>query len=448
MVLKMSPKQGKHQKTQKSEQDAGSAQLHLTQTGTISAPQITHDKPKPPAVQAKPKEDDFSSYTTEKLISLAFDEHPKVRIKVVQELAKRPEDTTAVFGLLELCTDKDESVKNLAKYELANIEGDQNANTLEKLFLEKKVEDADINTVRAKLMPSIEKLFTKKDGKSHMETSIQKLFTNVAKNDGAQAGTGALLELPSVGEPAQTAHGNEMAESKEDAAPKKMFQASDSVLDKAFAENELEEKKRHAKPLPIQPEISKDVEERQIESISYPAEESASSAKNLPDSAVPADKADETGAAKSSDIYSKAVLIAKKPGITEKDLKNEEKKIMARLKQEVKDAFLQAREMLTVNRDKSVRDLKIGMQKINTVDMNVRSCDKVEINKGKKMTYVYRIEIEDKTGVCVMYVQENKGKGLEQGDTIKITNCNYEKNMLTGEDCLTLAPKSKLIISR
>ncbi|HQT44767.1 MAG TPA: hypothetical protein PLO51_02220, partial [Candidatus Micrarchaeota archaeon] len=116
--------------------------------------------------------------------------------------------------------------------------------------------------------------------------------------------------------------------------------------------------------------------------------------------------------------------------------------------EEVRDAFTQARDMLTINKDKQVRDLKPGMQKITTGDMEIRACEKVEIAKGKKKTFVYRLEAADKTGTCIIYLPEAKGKGLEAGDRIKATGCNFEKNALTGEDCLALGPRSKLMISR
>ncbi len=425
----MSPKQGK-QKSQK-QTDSGNAQAHLTQSGEIvSPPTAPRQQAQAPAKAQEhyvPGHEDYSQYSTEKLISLAFDEKPKIRMRVAQELAKRPEDSTAVFGLIELCTDKDEAVKETAKRELAKMEGDQNADTLEQLFLEKKVEDPDMNKVKAKLMPSIEKLFTKKDGKSHMETSIKKLFAGSASGQQPGAQGGALSGLPVVGEaarPAEQAGEKAEEEAGEDTGePEKMFQSGDSALDQAIAEHEQE----------AQPEVHQG-EAGMLEEIQAP-------------DAKP-DEEHAEAARHQIDIYSKAAAIAKRPGTTEKDLKNEEKRLMQKLKEEVKEAFTQAREMLAVNRDKAVRDLKPGMQKVNTAEMEIRACEKVEITKGKKKSYVYRMEISDKTGTGIMYVPEGKGKGLEPGDHVRATGCNYEKNALTGEDCLTLGPRSKLIIVR
>ncbi|MFA5106332.1 MAG: HEAT repeat domain-containing protein [Candidatus Micrarchaeia archaeon] len=429
----MSPKQGK-QKSQKQD-----SQAHLTQTGEVEIPP---QPVKPPQQEQAPKKqekpyvpghEDYSQFSTEKLISLAFDEKAKVRMRVAQELAKRPEDTTAVFGLIELCTDKDEAVKLTAKRELAKMEGDQNADTLEQLFLEKKAGDPDMNSVKAKLMPSIEKLFTKKEGKNHMETSITQLFTKEPRQEGA----GALSGLPMVGGPggAEPAARKSPEKEGEDRAeePKKMFSSGESVLDRAFAENEKEEAQRLAS---IESMHEEEEGEGGPEMQSNGAAESEE------------EQAGETVQAAQSDIYAKAVSIAKKPGTTEKDLKNEEKKLMAKLKQEVKEAFSNAREMLWSNKDKSMRDLKPGMQKINTAALTVKSCEKVEIPKGKKKAIVYRIEVEDKTGAGVLYAPENKGKGIEPGDLIRIAGCGFEKNPMTGEDCIMLAPRSKLIIER
>ncbi|MBM3229498.1 HEAT repeat domain-containing protein [Candidatus Parvarchaeota archaeon] len=389
--------------------------------------------------------DDFSSYSTEKLISLSFDENPKIRIRVVYELSKRSNDPTAVFGLIELCADKNESVKQTAKLELAKIEGDSEASKLEQLFLQKKDEDPNPESVRKKLMPSIEKLFSQK-GKSHMSGSIEKLFVDGKGTDSSSSAgkpQESLSGIPMISHSGQSQKPEPdeietIGEGVLQTKPQPGMHGHEKQETKAhFAGQEVSEDEAHIEPLEADKAAAKAEDEKKL------PQDSAKQVQATSGLEAPSQPDMKPGA-----IATTVLALAKKPGITEKDLKSEEKRLLQKINMEVRSAFAAAKQLLGANSPKRAGELKEGMEKIATEELDVSGIEKVEIKKGKKSTFVYRISLKDSTGQCIAYVQEAKGNGIEVGDRLKFSGCSFEKNQLTGEECLLLGPRSKLVIIR
>ncbi|VVB57125.1 HEAT repeats [uncultured archaeon] len=118
----------------------------------------------------------------DKLVSLTYDSNPEVRRSAARELAKI-DDPRAVFALLELGADKDPGVQDMARSSLDHFKGEEKETlvSLEKIFearQEGKPLPADMAETRQKLMPSLERLFSKnKAAREKLMPSIEKLFS-------------------------------------------------------------------------------------------------------------------------------------------------------------------------------------------------------------------------------------------------------------------------------
>lgn len=127
----------------------------------------------------------------EKLISLTFDESPSVRKEAAIKLGAI-DDPAAVFALLELSYDKEPEVSQIARKILEEKRNGETAETMSfaELFeagAEKPKKDAIVpSTKRKKLLDPIEKLFEKKLGKekgerikARMMPTIERIYDNV-----------------------------------------------------------------------------------------------------------------------------------------------------------------------------------------------------------------------------------------------------------------------------
>ncbi len=118
----------------------------------------------------------------DKLVSLTYDSNPDVRRQAARELSKI-DDPRAVFAMLELGADKDPSVQDVARSSLDNFKGEERETlvSLEKIFearQEGRPPPEDMAIAKQKLMPSLERLFSKnKAARDRLLPSIEKLFS-------------------------------------------------------------------------------------------------------------------------------------------------------------------------------------------------------------------------------------------------------------------------------
>lgn len=128
----------------------------------------------------------------DKLVSLTYDSNPDVRRRAALELSKI-DDPRAVFALLELGADKDSSIQELARSSLNNFKGEEKETlvSLEKIFearQEGRPPPEDMAAAKQKLMPSLERLFSKnKAVRDRMLPSIEKLFSWIPSNSSGMA---------------------------------------------------------------------------------------------------------------------------------------------------------------------------------------------------------------------------------------------------------------------
>ena len=176
-------------------------------TTAASNPGQAHLPPATPTVQ------DESAHI-DKLVSLTYDSNPDVRRRAALELSKI-DDPRAVFALLELGADKDPTVQDLARSSLNNFKGEEKETlvSLEKIFearQEGRPPTEDMAMAKQKLMPSLERLFSKnKAVRDRMLPSIEKLFSWIPAGPGASASSAsrpsASSEYSSAQNPSQSA---------------------------------------------------------------------------------------------------------------------------------------------------------------------------------------------------------------------------------------------------
>ncbi len=146
-----------------------------TKGGAGSAGGQSHLPPAPTPVMD-------ASARIDKLVSLTYDSSPDVRRQAALELS-RIDDPRAVFALLELGADKDPTVQELARTSLDHFKGEEKETlvSLEKIFearQEGKPPPEDMAVAKKKLMPSLEKLFSKnKAARDRLMPSLEKLFS-------------------------------------------------------------------------------------------------------------------------------------------------------------------------------------------------------------------------------------------------------------------------------
>ena len=120
-----------------------------------------------------------------KLVSLTFDEDPKIRIGAATSLSKS-DDPAAVFALMELSYDKDIEVKELAQKLLQEKKSsEQEVMSFAELFSSRQIQDdfgsAESLTTKEKVLYPITQLFEKKLGKERADAVKKKMMPTIEK---------------------------------------------------------------------------------------------------------------------------------------------------------------------------------------------------------------------------------------------------------------------------
>ncbi|MDE1798542.1 MAG: HEAT repeat domain-containing protein, partial [Candidatus Micrarchaeota archaeon] len=360
----------------------------------VTAPGQVHLAPAPPP-SSEPADENAR---IDKLVSLTYDSDPAVRQKAAVELSKI-DDPRAIFALLELSSDKDQGVQGLARAGLENFKEEKEAIVnLEKIFEArqegKPIPAEEAQATRSKLMPSIERLFTKhKDMRSKMMPSIEKLFSWMP-GTAPKAAPPAPAQMPADMPPG--AGGEEAASAEEAPAPARPASRAhplDAVERMASGSVDEAEAEVGVPPQLLNPDYIRRQRERALEgdeapagqpeyapapnrdSDSYPAararhraslspsDSQLENAANFPlpehlqnrpasptaaiPSLMPEEKSEEEINEEEAerlpksrlDYYKWAYALAVTPAITAKELKEEEDRLLKQIKGEIKLAF-------------------------------------------------------------------------------------------------------------
>ncbi|MCM8830611.1 MAG: HEAT repeat domain-containing protein [Candidatus Omnitrophica bacterium] len=362
----------------------------------------------------------------DKLVSLSFDENPATRKECAKKLGNFLSDPRAILALIDLSADKDEEVKQTAKKILENYHSpDKEAfSSLEKFF-EKLHENTfvpeEIEKQKSLMLPQVEKLFTSQIAKEKLLPSIEKLFSRKSKKLSDE-------ELPK-------------GKKKED-LPLSFFEQEQAKEQKEIATKQ-ETDLNFPLPDSIKEKISSPIFSiPKIESLEK--EEEFEEQEKLPSNFL--------------DFYKYAFILASTPGIKASDINKEKKHLISVIKHNISLAFkLAIKKAKQEGGIESLAGLKVGMNKISTLPLEVLDLADVYIPKGKKNLLFLRILLSDGKNSLALYLPKEKGAGIGKGDLITLKNVhvdfiiknpNATSSSEKGELCFLLSKNSQIIITR
>lgn len=381
--------------------------------------------------------------TLNKLVSLTFDESPKVRKEAAKSLGAL-DDPAALFALVELSYDKDVGVKKAAQdildqkkhsekevMSFAEIfssgkkrddsaQGGQAHDTKEKvlepiaMLFEKRLGKEKGDRVREKMMPAIERIYQKsvmpeseKSDESGRK-AMQEFLTSYleAVSDVGQIG-------PAAPEPA--AQGGENAGEKDGE-----FEVHEEFSD------ELEEIGTKEKRFEV---VGKEISE--IEAAEEIEQKQESVLGKLPDT-----------------VFKKAYEAMMLSDGDDDIMKREMERAMKNAKHDVKLAYVLARKKFKETDITHLTKVRNGMRNVNTEDLVVKEVENKEYDRTKKMKdVVTRMVVNDAEGdEGVVYLFDGRGSQVKPGMRIRVIKGYVKTFEFSGETALTISKKGNVYI--
>lgn len=374
----------------------------------------------------------------QKIISLTFDEDPKVRKEAALKLAESDEPA-ALFALLELSYDKDEEVKKTAR-EILSKKEPPNKDTISfaEIFSKGAEQDEQLPQLseeeekrKKKLLAPIEKEFDKlgkekgERVKKKLMPTIEKIYHKTAKSGKEVTQSGIQQLISSFVDVVSSISDNVFLEKKEDKREEK-----DIKEEKA---KEKEEKKETA--LEMVEEIGKDINESAI-------------GKEL-EEIVESDDFKEENKEYSGDksIFLRAYELMLASEGDEEVMKKESERLLKRLEEDVKLAFKLAKEKFKAQRITHLTDIKDGMRNIYTDILTVKSVTNSQYELKKKKEFYTRIIVTSEDGSeGVIYLFENRGLILKPGMKVKVEKGIAKFFKFANETAITVGKKGKFYI--
>lgn len=383
------------------------------------------EKGKPKARQAsltEPMEDRPDSL--DRMVAQAFDSDARVRLRVAHELGKT-DDPRAIFALIELSSDKDETVKAAAQRSLGQFkEEEQEAIvSLEKLFAERKEarKPDEMPQVQQRMMPTIEKLFSHYDPKKR-ESARRKLLPSLEKLFGIKS-------APPLS--ADPLHGVEKIGSSQAAA--------------AAADAPAAPEPEGAGAIPREnaanfPFGQKREEARAVKSDLLLIEDD--------------DREDASGEERreawgeelqaENKYYEHAYRIATTPGMGKAELKREQNRLVANFKKEVGIAFKMAEERAKEEGMASFSNLKPGMKNLSFAEMRIVGMG--DIGYGARKKSFAKVRLSDGKREIPLLVPHERAAGISPNDRLALKGVAVDFLVESSEVVLVAKNKSKVII--
>jgi hypothetical protein len=364
--------------------------------------------------------------STDKLVAQAFDSDPKVRLRVAQELG-RLDDPRAIFALIELSSDKDETVKEAAQRSLGQVKEEEKETivSLEKLFAERKEvkKPEEIPEMQQKMMPTIDKLFSHYDPKKRESArrkllpSLEKLFGIIHKPSTSQDPLSSVEKIshPSV--------------SSAPVAAQVIMREPEQIPKENAANFPFGQKKeeRVETPAPKSDLVEIEEEDREFASASESEEK----------------EIDEQEIGVPSKYYELAYKIATTPGMGKAELKREQNRLISNFKKEVGMAFKMAEERASEDGMASFANLKPGMKNLSFSEMNIVSITDV---MGAKKKHFSKILLSDGKKEVAVLVPPERSNGITTSDKLSLKFVAVDFLVETNEVVLVAKPKSKIIV--
>ncbi len=354
----------------------------------------------------------------DKAVAQAFDSDPKVRLRVAESLG-RIDDPRAIFALIELSSDKDESVKIAAQKSLGQFKEDEQEAivSLGKLFAERKEirKPEEMPQVQQKMMPSIEKLFSHYDPKKR-ESARRKLMPSLEKLFG-------IRPAPS----ADPLHGLEKMSSAslQPASPYEAQEQEERETPPQNASNFPFGQKKDPVP-PKSDLVEVGDEDREFASADEEKEIS------------------EEELSVENKYYALAYRIATTPGMGRAELKREQNRLVSNFKKDVGIAFKMAEERAKEEGMGSFTNLKPGMKNLSFAEMQITGMG--DVGFGAKKKPFAKIQLSDgKRGISLL-VPHERATGITMNDRLALKGVAVDFLVETSEVVLVAKNKTKIIV--
>ncbi|MEW6528309.1 MAG: HEAT repeat domain-containing protein [Candidatus Micrarchaeota archaeon] len=391
----------------------------------------------------------------QRIISLTFDENPEVRKQAALKLAENNEPA-AIFALLELSYDKNESVKDLAKNILSKIQPTKNDSiSFAEIFgrPEKKEEPIIVspedNLKKRKLLTPIEQIFDKKLGKKsrlvkeRMMSTIEKIYLKAVdtKSEDVQKREKSMQRmLTSYADVLSGLDKLMFDEQKESEAEKKVAEVR--TMDIQKSQKEIQTSKKT-----MLEEIGSDMDSSKIKTDLAVLE-------MYEDETIEEDKKknkedkEEYEITEEKSIFRKAYDIMMACDGDDEVMLQQAQKFIKQLEDEVKLAFKMAKQRFKAENITHLTEIRNGMRNINTDILIVKAIDRGEYSKTKTKKDIYtRIIANDAEGSeGVIYLFEGRGSEVRSGMKIKIAKGQVKTFSFSGETAITIGKKGNVYI--
>ncbi len=372
----------------------------------------------------------------EKWVQLAYDSDPKKRLRAAEELSKS-ESPFAMFAMLELLTDKDETVRLYVRKALKQTKPekyDNNAILSDLLLTEKEKEmkeETDKITnkekekkhamLRKKLEPIIDKLIEAKDpekrkrAKEKVMPMVEQIIQRWADKEEY------LMELfgSSKGTDIQEEVYDEISEiGDEDSRKYLKMISSVEMITQGIPEIGEDESKDD--------EYIEEIPKESNDNLNYLSEE-GEDVKDNP-FIEPIDRI----------LYNQAVKIVTMPGITKKVIKEQQTQMKKEIQLKIKEVFGLAMIKTSHRFIEWLDQLEEGMDNVYTKELDViLSEDKIIKPKRGKGKELKRLVVSDGQNEFAVYLWKGRGKGIYEGEKVILENFTVETFPITEETALT-----------
>jgi len=393
-----------------------------------------------------------------KLVSLTFDESPKIRIEAAESLGKL-DDPAALFALVDLSYDKEPEVRKKAQEILdkkkkteeevmsfAEIfsrgkkkekekekekekKKQESLSKKEKIMspinnlFEKRLGKEKAEKVRLKMMPTIEKLYKKSGNRGrineeHGKEVIQEFLTNY------------LEAVSGVNGDSETAIPQEQIEPEASVSTKVEVpetEVVETIAGDGTAVEQLDEVGTNERKLD---KVSSEIMDIEANDFAEMKEEENFES-DLPDT-----------------FFKKAYETMMLSDGDDDVMKGEMKRMIAQAQKDIKLAYKIAKDKFKQRKITDITKIKDGMRNINTDILTVVEVESMEYQKTKKQKAIAKraIVADDEGNEGVLYLFDDRGEGLGPQMKIKIVK-GYAKTFdFSGETALTISKKGNVYI--
>ena len=351
-----------------------------------------------------------------KLVSLTFDEDPKVRLAAAEKLAGI-DDPAAIFALMELSYDKDLEVKKFAHLVLDKKKSNEReVMDLTEIFSPPKSDGASesMEQKKAKILYPITQLFEKRLGKHRADQVKSKMMPTIEK-----------VYMKSTGQHRDTENGKK-------AIQEFLTSYLDAISDIDSIASDSQQKLDETHVLQVSNEIEED-KAREITDIE------SQEKKEL--------KEQEAFEALPNTVFKKAYETMLASNGNEALMRRELKRTLRELEHEAKLAYHLAKHRFKETKITHISKIKNGMRNVNTDLLTVASVGNREYKKGKEKKIFTRVLVKDgDDNEGVIYLFDNRGEWLKDGMQIKIVRGYVKSFDFSNETTITMSKKGNIYI--